>query len=229
MLHEDLPGTFLLGPGTNDYHILSYQRNCSTDKIVEARNYLNRSYNYLEGKPVWMTGTTGTSCIDDSSAYLEHLGQLSQHGIKVVMLQSLIELIDMKISDPRPVYWSALLWNRLMGKTVLNPGPSVSGKLKLYAHCMKGSRGGVTLLVINTDKEKTTGFDIASPAVLYTLHSHNQKSASVRLNGQELKIYEGSLPEIKGEKVSPGEVMFAPSTINFIMIPEAGNQVCYFD
>ncbi|KAK5805265.1 hypothetical protein PVK06_032918 [Gossypium arboreum] len=43
---------------------------------------------------------------------------------------------------------SALLWHRLMGKTVLAVGSDASPFLRSYAHCSKG-RIGVTLLVIN--------------------------------------------------------------------------------
>ena len=230
MLHKELPGVKLVGSGSDAYQVLSYHRNCSTDKVVEAKKYLSLSNNFLEGKPVWMTDVTNTSCSDDGFVYLDHLGDLSQHKINIVMYQAIFPgLIDEKNYEPKPAYWSALLWNRFMGKTVLNAGPSGSEKLKFYAHCMKGSRGGVTLLVINTDKEKAIEFNIASPAIMYTLHSNNQDSTNIRLNGRELRISEGSLPEIKGEKVSGGVIKFAPLTINFITIPKAGNQVCYFD
>ncbi|PPR90230.1 hypothetical protein GOBAR_AA30449 [Gossypium barbadense] len=43
---------------------------------------------------------------------------------------------------------NALLWHRLMGKTVLAVGSNASPFLRSYAHCSKG-RIGVTLLVIN--------------------------------------------------------------------------------
>ncbi|KAL9253475.1 Heparanase-like protein [Drosera capensis] len=46
----------------------------------------------------------------------------------------------------------ALLWHRLMGKTVLSISSDASPYLRSYAHCSKG-RAGVTLLLINLSKQ----------------------------------------------------------------------------
>ncbi|CAN1151935.1 Heparanase-like protein 2 [Linum perenne] len=43
---------------------------------------------------------------------------------------------------------SALLWHRLMGKSVLGVTSTASPYLRYYAHCSKG-REGITLLLIN--------------------------------------------------------------------------------
>ena len=39
-----------------------------------------------------------------------------------------------------------------MGTTVLDAGVAAQSGLHVYAHCQRGTPGGVTLLVINTDR-----------------------------------------------------------------------------
>ena len=61
--------------------------------------------------------------------------------------------LDQKTYEPRANYWAALVWRKLMGTTVLDAGPSPSENLHLYAQCLRGKPGGVTLLAINADRE----------------------------------------------------------------------------
>ena len=56
-------------------------------------------------------------------------------------------LLDQNTFAPRPNYWAALLWRRLMGPTVLDPGPSPSSNTYIYAHCLRDHSGGVALPV----------------------------------------------------------------------------------
>ena len=61
-------------------------------------------------------------------------------------------LLDERTLEPRPDYWGALLWRRLMGRVVLEAGLPVQSGLHVYAHCQRDAPGGVTLLVINNDR-----------------------------------------------------------------------------
>src|ERR1700674_2940481 len=70
-------------------------------------------------------------------------------------------LLDENTYLPRPNYWAALIWRRLMGTTVLDPGPSPSPKLHVYAQCLRGKSGGLTVLAINTDR--TAAFSMEIP------------------------------------------------------------------
>ena len=115
------------------------------------------------GKPIWLTETAEAACggdrfastFLDSFRYLNQLGALAKRGVQVHMHNTLAAsdygLLDEKTFAPRPNYWSALLWHRLMGTTVLDPGSLPSASLHLYAHCLPDGRGGVSLLAINTD------------------------------------------------------------------------------
>src|SRR3954463_7314486 len=54
--------------------------------------------------------------------------------------------------EPRPNYWPALLWRKLMGTAVLDLTIPIRHGLHVYAHGLRGKPSGVALLVINTDR-----------------------------------------------------------------------------
>jgi hypothetical protein len=92
---------------------------------------------------------------------------------------------------------------------------------------MRGKPGGVTLLAINLDKSATQTMAIPTGAERYTLTSADLLSASVELNGSELKLGAGeALPAIKGAAVRAGQVTFAPESITFLALPMADNVSC---
>ncbi|MDQ2638725.1 MAG: hypothetical protein M3Y83_17830 [Actinomycetota bacterium] len=47
--------------------------------------------------------------------------------------------------SPKPNYWAALLWHRLMVPTVLDSGVPIQQGLHVYAHCQAGTAGGVSV------------------------------------------------------------------------------------
>src|SRR5665213_1757133 len=117
----------------------------------------------LANRPIWVTETAQAACggdrwastFVDSFRYLNQLGSLAKSGVQVHIHNTLAAsdygLLDEKSYEPRPNYWSALLWRRLMGSIVLDPGTSPSASLHLYAHCLREMPGGVVLLAINAD------------------------------------------------------------------------------
>ncbi|PYQ49007.1 MAG: hypothetical protein DMF78_19595, partial [Acidobacteria bacterium] len=147
------------------------------------------------GKPIWLTETADAACggnpwgasFLDSFRYLDQLGRLARQGVQVVAHNTLAAsdygLLDGNAVTPRPNYWAALLWRRLMGTTVLDPGVPLRAGLHTYAHCLRGGRGGVALLVINTDKGASQTLRLPTPGERYTLMSEDLQSARVRLNG----------------------------------------------
>jgi hypothetical protein len=105
----------------------------------------------------------------DTFRYLDQLGRLARQGVNVVMHNTLAasdySLLDERAGfTPKPNYWAALLWRRLMGATVLESGIPVQAGLHVYAHCLRDTPGGVALLAINTDR--TTPRIRALPASL---------------------------------------------------------------
>ncbi|HET6169164.1 MAG TPA: hypothetical protein VFE01_03240, partial [Terracidiphilus sp.] len=194
---------------------------------------------YAPGKPIWLTETGETACggnpwasdFIDSFRYLNQLGTLAKHGVKVVIHNTLAAsdyaLIDESTLTPRPNYWSAVLWRRLMGTTVLDAGaPSVPG-LHLYAQCLRRHPGGVALLAINADKTNTRELNLPSASSRYTLTSADLLTPTVMLNGVELKLAaDGDLPSLDGAPEKAGKALLNPASITFFALTHAHNQAC---
>ena len=194
---------------------------------------------YEPGKPLWLTETADAACggnpwastFRDSFRYLDQLGRLAAKGVQVHIHNTLASsdygLLDENTFAPRPNYWAALLWHKLMGTTVLNPGPSPATGLHLYAHCLRGIQGGVALLVINLDHARSQTPDIPATADRYTLSAKNLSDTQVQMNGSDLVLgVHDELPALEGTQTQSGPVSFAPTTITFLAIPEAHNAAC---
>jgi heparanase len=135
-------------------------------------------------------------------------------------------LLDEKTFAPRPNYWGALLWRRLMGTTVLNAGPAPQDDVYVYAHCQRGHPGGVTVLAINAGKSAR---ELKTPVAgeRYTLSARQLESATVELNGRALSTSnDGSLPPLPGVATRAGTLTLPPESITFVAVPKAGNQSC---
>jgi hypothetical protein len=191
------------------------------------------------GKPIWLTETAEAACggnpwavsFLDTFRYLDQLGRLAKAGVQVVMHNTLAAsdygLLDERTLEPRPNYWGALLWRQLMGTTVLDAGLPIRRGLHVYAHCQRDKSGGVTLLVINTERDAPHALMLSTASALYTLDAVNPLDARVRMNGTTLALGAGdTLPSIQGAPTPAGAVTFAQATISFVVIPEAANNAC---
>ena len=191
---------------------------------------------YLPGKPLWVTETGEGSCggdtwaaqFVDSFRLLDRFGSLAQKGVRTIMQNTLASsdygLLDEDTLDPRPNYWAALLWKRLMGTRALDPGVPATENLRVYAQCMNSSSGGVALVIVNLDKTSEASLKLPISAERYTLSSPDLFSATVLLNGKELKVgSDGTVPSIEAQSSNPGTIRLAPLTITFLALPSAGN------
>ena len=191
------------------------------------------------GKPLWLTETAEAACggnpwaasFIDSFRYLDQLGRLAKRGVRVVAHNTLAAsdygLIDEATLQPRPNYWSALLWRRLMGKTVLDAGASPVAAVHLYAHCLRDHPGGVALLAINADREASHDLAAGMRSDRYTLTAQDLMGSSVDLNGKELKLGAGdALPKMTGRPERAGTLKLAPASITFLAFPKADDASC---
>jgi hypothetical protein len=134
-------------------------------------------------------------------------------------------LLDEQTLRPRPNYWAALLWRRLMGTTVLDAG--AHNGTHVYAHCRRAIPGAVTLLAINTDRTTATILRLPVTSERYTLSADHLQSAGVRQNGAALELGPNDdLPHFVAVRSPPGSVEIAPATITFLTIGDAGNMAC---
>jgi hypothetical protein len=223
--------------GTTPDAALSEDWLARTDKALALSRRLRDRFE--PGKPVWLTETAQAACGGDRWAatfldtfrYLDQMGRLAKAGVRVVMHNTLAAsdygLLDQTTQTPRPNYWGALLWRQLMGTGVLEAGVSTEAGLHVYAHCQRGTPGGVALLVINTDRAASRGLAIAGASQRFRLEAAGIQDGVAALNGVPLALSDTSdLPRLTGVATTAGEVTFAPATITFLAVPAAGNAAC---
>jgi heparanase len=225
------------GFGSTEDTALSEQWLARTDGILAY--YKQQRDQSDAGKPIWLTETGETACggnpwastFLDSFRYLDQLGRLAKGGVQVVMHNTLAAsdygLLDENNYAPRPNYWAALLWRRLMGTTVLDAGVPLQPGLHVYAHCLRNQPGGVALLVIQTDREHAHSLQISAGGMLYALSAPVLNGQQVNLNGATLALgSHDELPVMEGVPSPAGMHSFAPGTITFAAFPKAGNKAC---
>src|SRR5580704_13970997 len=191
------------------------------------------------GKSLWITETADAACggnpwastFLDTFRYLIQHASLAQRGVKVIMHNTLASsdygLLDENTFAPRPNYWAALLWRRLMGATVLDPHASPIPNVYAYAHCLQNHPGGVALLVINADAQQVHEVTLVPEAERYTLTAKQLQDRAVQLNGKTLQLNsDGDVPEFVGQPTPSGRISFAPASITFLAIPNVSNSSC---
>jgi hypothetical protein len=222
---------------TSAEHALSEEWLARVDVIhTHFRSLRDR---YQPGKRMWVTETAESSCggnpwakaFLDTFRYLDQLGRQAHNGVSVVMHNTLAVsdygLIDREKMEPRPNYWGALMWRRLMGPTVLESRVPARAGLHVYAHCLPGQSGGVTVLAINNSRDRKDFLEVPIASQRYTLTANRLEDEQVQLNGRMLKVAaNGELPQLEGQPAPAGRVEFAPLTITFLAMPDAGNKAC---
>jgi heparanase len=219
--------------GTDKNQALSDSWLARTDRAFEMHAALRDRY--APKAPIWITETAQAACggspwaatFIDTFRYLDQMGRLARHGASAVFHNTLAAseygLIDSITLEPRPNYWAALLWRRLMGSVVLD-APTRPG-LHLYAHCLRDHPGAVSILAINTG-ESAAKLEFGSPGEVYALTSPSLTSGTVSLNGQPLAVgADDRIPELHPQVVKGTHVLM-PKSIEFIALPHAHNPNC---
>ncbi len=223
------------GRGTTAAAALSDEWLARPDEI--STFYANLRDRYEPGKPIWITETADAGCggnpwastFLDTFRYLDEHGRLAKRGVRVVAHNTLAAsdyaLLDEKTFAPRPNYWAALLWHKLMGRTVLKPAPAVA--LHVYAHCLSDVPGGVAVLAINNDQTASKMLALSVASYRFTLTAPHLEDPRVDLNGQELKLgADDSIPDLVGVPTPAGPVTLPPASITFLAVREARNGSC---
>lgn len=196
-----------------------------TEKGLEF--YQNMRDKYMPNTPIWLTETAETACggnpmaatYIDTFRYLEQLGRLAKKGVQVVMHNTLARseyaLLDHDTHTPRPNYWAALLWNKLMGTQVYDAGTSTNG-VDIFTHNLKGKSDGRAVLVVNTN-DTVASIEIPSNGKLYLLTADELLSKKVKLNGKELSLTDDdTIPTIKGTSLKKGNIQLPAQSIAFL-------------
>lgn len=190
------------------------------------------------GAPMWITEIAQAACGGDRWAatyrdvvrYVDTLGRLSTGDGDVVFHNTLAAsdyaLIDEDGLEPRPSYWAAVLWARLMGSQVLAADDTSSVEnLSLYARCRAGDETGVAYAVINASTDQTrTVATRSGTAEVYLLTSDDLDDMAIALNGVGLVANDdGTLPDLGAERVD-GPIEVPPASVAFVVDPD--DEVC---
>jgi hypothetical protein len=172
----------------------------------------------------------GASSFGDALRYADMLGRQARRGGSIAFAGGLgssqYGLLDPKTSRPRPSYWVAVLWRRLMDNVVLDPGVSRLD-FHVYAQCLRGVPGGVALLVVNNNRDVSRTLRIAGATQRYTLAADAVHAREVKLNGRMLRLGpDKQLPMMAGAVERAGSIRLPPATITFLAVPYASNRQC---
>lgn len=205
--------------------------------LRDYRYYAALRDRFEPGKPMWNTETAQAACggspwastFLDTFRYLNQNAALAQQGLQVVMHNTLAAsdyaLIDRDTMTPRPNYWAAVLWKRTMGSTVLASPASPSPALRLYAQCLPGRRGGVTVMALNTG-EAAQGLNLGGKGTGWTMTGQPLDTRTVLINGKAPALSaDYKLTGLDGVAVS-GKVTLPGQSIALYAMPGAANPAC---
>jgi len=205
--------------------------------LLDHAYYARLRDKYEPGKPIWNTETAQAACggspwastFLDSFRYLNQLGVLAQKGVQVVMHNTLAAsdyaLIDRDTLVPRPNYWSAVLWHRIMGRTVLASPRSPSPDLRLYAHCLANRPGGVGVVALNTGGARQR-LNLGGKGLAWTMTGQPVDTRAVLVNGHSPDLDRaGRLTGLDGVGIN-GNLSVPARSIAFAALPGANNPAC---
>ena len=186
---------------------------------------------YCPGAQMWVTesgdagcgGNTWASTFLDVIRSADELGRFCTVTDGVIFHNTFMAsdygYLDFETHLPRPNYWLALLWNRLMGTTVYDTGEPAREGAHVYAHSRKDGQSGACYLIINNSTTDATTVDLPQDAVRYTLSADALRSPVMKLNGRELVLGENNaLPDLSGEAQPAGTLTVEPATIVFLVV-----------
>ena len=198
---------------------------------TSARCFSSYRDKYCPGGEMWVTesGDAGAGGHTWASTYLEVPRTLNEIGGFATVTNGVIFHNTLASSDygwlkhgtfdPRPSYFSVLLWKKLMGDTVYDSGEKIREGAHVYAHSRADGKDGAAYLIINNSWTETTTVELPKEAEVYALTGNgNLRSRTMLLNGKELKLGENdTLPELCGVPAS-GKLTIAPGSCTFVLV-----------
>jgi hypothetical protein len=206
---------------------------------VDQQYYEDLRDTYMPEAPMWIGETAQAACGGDRWAaqyldvirYVDTLGRLADGAGDVVFHNTLAAsdygLLDEEGFEPRPNYWAAVLWQRLMGAEVLSvEDGSGTDDLSVYAHCTADGSGSATYAVVNSSEVESRSVATGSGgATVYLLTADDLTGTDVELNGGVLEAEEdGTLPSLDG-RAANGALEVPPASVAFV-VDEAETAAC---
>ncbi len=187
---------------------------------------------FCPGGQMWVTesGDAGGGGDTWASTYADVPRTLNELGTFAAITDGVIFHNTLASSDygflqhgsflPRPNYFAALLWTRLMGNTVYNSGVEIQEGAHVFAHSRKDGKDGIAWLIINNSETQATTVRLPKAAQVYTLAGRDGiRSTVMTLNGRDLVLGEGDeLPDLSPAECPAGQLTLAPTTCTFILL-----------
>lgn len=198
-----------------------------------ARTYAPMRDKYCPGGEMWVTesGDAGGGGDTWASTYLDVLRTLNELGTFATITDGVIfhntlassdyGFLARQVFDPRPNYFAVLLWNRLMGTTVYDPGEPIRTGAHVFAHSRRDGKDGMAYLILNNSTTGTTRVELPKEAQRYTLAGWdgNLRAGVMTLNGTPLVLdRNNALPALQPELQPAGTVKLAPGTCTFLVL-----------
>ncbi len=120
--------------------------------------------------------------------------------------------------EPRPNYFAALLWNRVMGTTVYETGEAIREGAHVFAHSRRDGKEGIAYLIINNSEIDCTTVELPKAAEVYKLSADFVRATTMKLNGRDLVLgTNNELPDLT-PVVMEGKLILEPATIAFVVL-----------
>ena len=199
---------------------------------LAARGAVPYRDKYVPGGQMWVTesgdagggGDTWASTYLDVPRTLNELGEFCTITDGVIFHNTLASsdygFLDHHDYSPRPNYFAALLWTRLMGQTVFGSGIALQEGAHVYCHNRKDGKDGYAYLVINNSTTEATSVELPQEAEVYVLAGRDgMRSSVMTLNGNDLVLGENdALPALEPVKQAAGAMELAPGSCAFILM-----------
>ncbi len=207
-----------------------------------ARHQERLRRRYAIQAPHWLGETGHAQCggspeISDRWAsslwWLDQLGALAKVGVSLQVRQALVGsdygLLAEQSFEPRPDFWSSVLWKQLMGPEVLHsPLPSgATPRLRHYVHCHP--RQGISLLGINLQNQ-TLSLQVPGPwqgAQQYVLSAPHLKAKQVWLNGSPISETQALAQQgLSGRPLTQNHLQIPAYGAAFVHLPQYQHPGC---
>ena len=187
---------------------------------------------YVPGGEMWVTesGDAGGGGNTWASTYLDVLRTLNELGSFCTLTNGVIFHNTLASSDygflqhgsfdPRPNYFAALLWTRLMGNTCYRADIPGAEGAHVYCHSRKDGKDGYCYLVINNSLTEELTVSIPKDAESYVLTGEDgMRSKVMFLDCLPLELGENnSLPCLDGTKIPAGDYALPAGSCSFIVV-----------
>ena len=197
-----------------------------------ARAFVPYRDKYCPNGEMWVTesGDAGAGGHTWASTYLEVPRELNEFGEFASVTNGVIFHNTLASSDygylkhgsfdPRPSYFAALLWTRLMGNTVYATNEPIREGAHVFAHSRKDGKEGCVYLVINSSMTDTTTVELPKETTVYALSGDGKiRSRVMCLNGKPLKLDENDeLPALEGKVHEAGNYEIEPCGCVFFVM-----------